>query len=97
MAKLTAAHLQALAREFKLALKEGAITTQQAKDFCDETYNITLEHIADDGNNAERVRPAQPAAVDERTSPTAGAEQQLSPSDESKRPRIVRKGGRRRR
>jgi hypothetical protein len=41
--KLTGQHLPPLIRAFDAALREGAITVEEAQDFCHYTYNSLLE------------------------------------------------------
>lgn len=50
MSKITAAHLAPLAIAFDQALREGAITLEQAYDFCDRTYTAYLEQRARNGD-----------------------------------------------
>jgi hypothetical protein len=71
MTKLAASHLPHLAQAFDTALKEGAINVVQAREFCDATFNATLEQQVRDGktgNNAERRRPQATAGSDEASS-----------------------------
>ena len=68
MTKLGAMHLAHLAREFDAALKSGAITVVQAREFCDAMFNATLEQQVRDGktgNNAIRRRSQAAAGSDQ--------------------------------
>jgi hypothetical protein len=41
---ITPSHLAPFAKAFAQALREGTITVEQAREFCDITFNMVQEH-----------------------------------------------------